>query len=118
MTSAVTLPGHGLPGGRAYLYNHLHSGQCGAKVLGVWGSHSDRHTAAVQAAIECSNKVNPWGDRATWSTLGSREQAHNFRSDEDNLEHLSTDRDGTSRHEFLLIQPCLTPNDKVGIHQT
>lgn len=29
------------------------------------GPHSDRHTTTVQAAVEGSNEVHPWGD--TWS---------------------------------------------------
>jgi hypothetical protein len=54
----------GLPAEKAHLHNHLHSGQRGAKVLGMWGPHSDGHTATVQTAIECSDEVHAWGYRA------------------------------------------------------
>lgn len=48
----------------AHLHDHLNGGQCGAEVLGVRGSHCDRYTAAVQAAIEGSDEIHPWGDAA------------------------------------------------------
>ena len=47
-----------------YLYDHLDGGKRGGQVLGVRRPHGDRHTAAVQAAIEGGNEVHPWED--TW----------------------------------------------------
>lgn len=43
----------------AHLHDHLHRGQGGGNVLGVWRSHGDWHTARVQAAVKRRNQVYP-----------------------------------------------------------
>lgn len=45
-----------------YLHNHLDGRECGGEVLGVGGPHGDGHAAAVQAAVEGSDELQPWGD--------------------------------------------------------